>query len=344
MSKPWEFNKRNWYKVVSLIVVLSGIYVLWSFYQSSKLINLAGQLNSENKAEEALTLYTQAQRLAPYRTDLPKLISGAALIVQSNKEYGQLTGVDEEIENAEIQTLPPVSTPLEKVVAPGQVVIPVLMYHHIEVNPRPYNALWASLFVTPDQLNQQFKYLLDHHFHPIFLEELYSALKGTFILPDHPIVLTFDDGYRSFYTNAFPLLKKYHFKATQFMITAVTTYPAYSTWDQVIEMDRSDLVEMAAHTRHHPDLTQLSKASINIEVKGSKSDIEDHLHKPIHWFAYPYGTYNNTVIQAVKDAGFLGAASVIYGYKQSLDSIYLMPRIMVDGRFSINEFASRVNF
>lgn len=321
--------------IVLIVVILLGV--------SQYFVYQGDQAISKGDPETALPLYNRAKQIFPFRFDIEEKTRGAKLIQQSNLSYKQISEVDAEIENAEIQNIPSLSTlPSSRQLKQGEVVVPILMYHHIEANPRPYDPVYASLFVTPAQLDSQLQYLSSHNFNPISLDQLYQALNGNYVLPVNPVVLTFDDGYKSFYDNAFPLLKKYQFKAIEFVITNVTTYPAYLSWNQIIELDKSGLVEIGAHTRTHPSLNTLSKSGIDNEVKGSKSDIESHIGKTIHWFAYPYGTYNDLVISSVKDAGFTGAVSVIYSPVQSADKLYFLPRVMVDGRFSLDEFSKRL--
>lgn len=325
-------------KLLLIIVFVALIAVLgsWLYYQSEQLKNRADSLLKYGNAKDALAFYKRAQSTFPLRFDLANNISGTKLIIKSNQDYNRIT------ELAELQEPPPLTNLPSTIVAPNELFIPILMYHHIRINPMPGNPVWAALNVSPDQLDQQLSYLSTHNYHAITLDELSDALDGKISLPPNPIVLTFDDGYRNFYENAFPLLKKYHMKAVQFVITQVLGIPAYLTWDQIIEMDKSGLVEIGAHTRHHPNLPDLSQKEIVDEIKGSKLDLEKRLKKPVHWFAYPYGSYSPFIIQTVRDAGFKGAASTVYGTNQSKDNLYLFPRIMIDGRFSVDNIARRI--
>lgn len=316
----------------SLIIVGGS----WFYYQSSLLKKQADDLIKFGKAAEAMQLYEKAQKIFPLRTDIADDIEGAKLILSSNNDYGNITDF------AELQIPPPLSNLPAIVLAPNELFVPVFMYHHIRINPRPNDPVWAALNVSPDQLDQQLFYLNAHNYHTITLDELSDVLDGKISLPKNSIILTFDDGYRNFYENAFPLLKKYHMKAVQFVITQVVGIPAYLTWDQIIEMDKSGLVEIGAHTRHHPNLPDLSAVDIVDEIKGSKIDLEQHLKHQVNWFAYPYGSYSPFIIQTVKDAGFKGAASTVYGTNQSKDNLYLFPRIMIDGRFSVDNIAKRI--
>ncbi len=316
-----------------------GIIVGARFIQSEDYKIKADKLLKGGNADEAILLYKKALDAFPLRTDLQDDINGARLIAESELRYVQFY----DIGPAEFQREPPVSElpkigPLKK----EEVFVPILMYHHIRENPHPDNPVWAALHITPAFLDQQLTYLETHGFHIITLDDVYAAIFEGKTLPEKPVVLTFDDGYRTFYENAFPLLKKHNMKAINFVITQGVGASAYLTWDEIAEMDKSGLVEFGAHTRHHPNLPDLSRGSQVDEIKGSKADLEAHLNKKIDWFAYPYGSYSDFAITVVKEAGFKGAVSTIYGPIQSKDSLFLMHRIMVNGRYGLDNFTARV--
>ena len=332
-------GKRKKFRLIifTLLAVVITLVTAHFYYQSNRLVANANTLLKYGISQQALALYKKAQRTFPLRWDLADDIAGTELILQSEKDYGRIHDF------SELQEVPPITNLPSTRLNANQLFVPILMYHHIRINPQPNDPVWAALNVSPDQLNEQFSYFASHGYHTITLDELTDALDGKISLPANPIILSFDDGYRTFYTNAFPLLKKYNLKAVQFVITQVVGIDAYLTWPQIIEMDHSGLVEFGAHTRHHPNLPDLSEAAIVDEIQGSKSDLEQYLKKPVNWFAYPYGSYNAFIIQTVKDAGFKGAASTIYGTNQSKDVSYLFPRIMVDGRFTLDNIIKRIS-
>ncbi|MBR3622573.1 MAG: polysaccharide deacetylase family protein, partial [Selenomonadaceae bacterium] len=103
----------------------------------------------------------------------------------------------------------------------------VLNYHKIDnVN--------ISLSVPPAEFDKQMKYLKDNDYHTITPDELYASIEGREKLPENPVLITFDDGYADNYTNAYPILKKYDFKATIFVISSfVGNMDHYVTWDEV---------------------------------------------------------------------------------------------------------------
>lgn len=333
--------------LIFFLILLGFVSTGYAFYfQSEQFKKKADLLVRQNNPEDAIPLYERAHKLFPFRNDVVFDISKAKYISQQN-----LISEDKNQADAEVQAQVPVSpipivpivspTPVT-VVKPVSIAIPILMYHHIRINPQPRDSLWASLHVSPQQFEEQLKYLADHQYHPVSLNEIYGSLNGEGRLPEKPVVLTFDDGYRSFYDNAYPLLVKYHMKAVEFVITNVQQLPAYFTWEQAQTMNASGLIEFGAHTRNHPALTTVSQNDLVSEIKGSKNDLESHLKKTITWFAYPYGDYNTRVVNAVRDAGYIGAVTTNFGSVETMNTLYLLPRIMVDGRYSIKNFATRL--
>lgn len=323
-------------KIFIILLLVVFVFGYNRFHQSSLLKEQGKKLVKEGKAQEAVLLFLKARSLFPLRLDIEDDLEGARLILRSDIQYAEIYEI-----GAETQVVPP---SYWRGLVPGEIFVPVLMYHHIRENPLPDNLTWKVLNVSQKQLNDQLNYLSTHNFHAVFLTDVYQALNGKGNLPENPVVLTFDDGYRNFYDNAYPILKKYNMKAVQFVITAVVGSSPYLTWSQIAGMDKSGLVEFGAHTRHHPNLPDISNDLIIDEIAGSKKDLEAHLKKPIQWFAYPYGSYGrgDFIINTVKKAGFMGAVSTIYGAIQSKDSLYLMPRIGVDGRFTLDNLVQRI--
>lgn len=322
-----------------MIVSGLGIFAAVRFVQSEGFRIKADEQLKQGHAEEAILLYTKAQAAFPLRRDVQNDIEGARLILESDLNYIQFYSI-----GAQIQAQPPISElPVKRSLKAGELFVPILMYHHIGVNPKPGDPVWAALYITPESLENEFTYLDSHNFHVITLDELYSALSQGQSLPENPVVLTFDDGYRSFFDSAYPVLKKHNMKAIDFVITGAVGASAYLTWDEILQMDKSGLIQFGAHTRHHPNLPDLSQSLITEEIKGSKADLESHLGKKIDWFAYPYGSYNNFAISVVKDAGFKGAVSTIYSNIQTKDSLFLLPRIMANGMYGLDNFIMRVS-
>uniref|UniRef100_A0A7C1G2M2 Polysaccharide deacetylase family protein n=1 Tax=Thermomicrobium roseum TaxID=500 RepID=A0A7C1G2M2_THERO len=216
--------------------------------------------------------------------------------------------------------------------------VPILMYHYIRPRPGSDDPLGQRLSVDPATFQAQMDWLAQHGFTPITLSELAALRAGLIPAPPHPIVLTFDDGYRDFYQNAFPILRAHGFHATVFVVTGFVGQERYLTWDMIRELDRSGLVEIGAHTVHHPDLTTL--ANPESEIRGCKDALEHVLGHPVTAFAYPAGKFDARVETAVRAAGFRQAVTTQPRWATSGDDPLALPRLRVTGDLTLAQFAA----
>ncbi|MCX7622827.1 MAG: polysaccharide deacetylase family protein [Thermomicrobium sp.] len=218
--------------------------------------------------------------------------------------------------------------------------VPILMYHYIRPLPGPDDPVGQRLSVDPRDFADQMHWLATHGFTPITLSELVAIRQGSMPAPAKPIVLTFDDGYRDFYENAWPILRKYGFHATIFVITGFLDSPRYLTWDMVRELDRSETVEIGGHTVHHLDLTQLSDEELAAELATCAQDLERALGHPVSSFAYPAGRYDRRVEAATSRAGYRVAVTTQPGWATAGDDPLALPRIRIEGGITLDRFAS----
>lgn len=218
--------------------------------------------------------------------------------------------------------------------------VPILMYHYIGNNPNSADKERYVLSVPPDKFAEQMKYLSQNGYHTISLDTLYAALKKQVSLPPKPVILSFDDGYEDFFYNAFPILLQYRIRAVSFIPTGLMNQGYYLSWSQIRQMQASGLVSFEAHSVHHYNMTNLSDAALKAEVVDSKNILQQEVGVPVNFFAYPYGAYNTRVIQAVKQAGFVGSAATWAGKIQSEGTLYAMPRLRVGGGVDLNYFKS----
>ncbi len=239
------------------------------------------------------------------------------------------------------QTVEPTATASAPLAVPAvSQSVPILMYHYIRPKPGPDDPLGQALSVEPQEFAREMDWLAGHGFTTLTLAEFGEARAGHHPLPLRPVVLTFDDGYRDFYINAWPILLAHHFKATVFVITGVVGSPQYMTWDMLRELDRSGLVEVAGHSVHHLDLTQLNGSALVSEVTGCAHAIAQELGHPPVSFAYPAGRVNDAVVSAVRAAGFQFAVTTKPGAADASDPPWLLPRVRVRGDTTLDEFAA----
>ncbi|MBX5443869.1 polysaccharide deacetylase family protein [Sphaerobacter sp.] len=233
----------------------------------------------------------------------------------------------------------PAPTPTPTPEPQGQVVpVPILMYHYVRPDPGPGDPIGRDLSVSPERFAEQMAWLAQEGYTPITLGELADVRARRRALPPKPIVLTFDDGYRDFYTTAFPVLRQYGFKATLFVITGVVGQEPYVTWDMIAEIDRSGLVEIGSHTVSHNQLPSLGEAQVRAEAVDSKQVLEAHLGHPVRAFCYPVGRVDARSVAAVRDAGYEIAVTTQGGRATAEQDSLLLPRVRIHGGASMEQF------
>jgi len=215
------------------------------------------------------------------------------------------------------------------------------MYHYISTPPDGEGAVRRDLSVSPEQFAAQLAYLKQAGYTSVSLEDLALALMVGAPLPGHPIVLTFDDGYRDAYTNAYPLLKEYGFTGTFFLVTSYIDEgnPNYVTWQQVAEMSAGGM-SMEAHGYTHADMEGRDRDYLIWQMLGSKEAIEARTGKPVRFFCYPSGYYDDSAMQVLHELGYWGATTISLGQEHTSDSLFDLQRVRVRGAYSVERLAA----
>ncbi len=239
----------------------------------------------------------------------------------------------------------PTPTPEPTPLAEGlTALVPILMYHYVSTPPEGADAIRRDLSVTPAQFEDHLAYLRQAGYETITMTELAYALSGHTTLPPKPIILSFDDGYRDNYENAFPLLRKYGYTGIFFVFTQVidTYNVSYLTWEMVQEMHQAGM-EFGSHGYRHYDLSGRDVDFLVYEILGSKEAIEARIGEPVRFFSYPSGRYDELTIRVVESANFWGAVTTQWGALQSFDDRFEMHRIRVRGNDTPAELAEKLN-
>ncbi|MFP3869836.1 MAG: polysaccharide deacetylase family protein [Syntrophobacteria bacterium] len=197
----------------------------------------------------------------------------------------------------------------------GYQVVPILTYHH-------FCTRCSNLLCMPiDEFSRQMAFLEREGYRVITLRQMLKFLEYEATLPRKAVAITIDDGYRSAYTLAYPVLQRHNFKATLFIYTDfIGSSPNALTWEQLQEMARAGF-EVEAHTISHADLTRKLEGEgvdaycqrIRRELEVPRRLIEEHVGQQAVWLAYPYGRVNNLVITMAKEAGYRAAVTVRRG-------------------------------
>ncbi len=208
--------------------------------------------------------------------------------------------------------------------------LPIITFHAIDDSssviayaPTTFRKAMASLYET------------GHRALPLL--EALECLNRGLPFPERSFTITFDDGYESVYSQAFPILERYGWSATVFLTvgahghrTRSERLPSLSgremlSWGEAREMQRA-AITFGAHTLTHPDLTRLPSAQVEAEVRDSKSVIEDALGTPVATFAYPFGRYDRRCREIVR-GHFACACSDTLGLLHPQSDIHALERV-----------------
>lgn len=203
--------------------------------------------------------------------------------------------------------------------------VPVLMYHVIGDPPpgTPFTDLWVS----SSTLAAQMRWLDRHGYHVVTLQEIYDYWHGR-PLTSKPVVVSFDDGFHSDYTNAMPILARHRWAGTLNLALSHLSRANGFTPRMVRRMLASNW-ELDSHTRTHAYLPGLNAADLRDEVAGSRRILRSTFHVQVNFFCYPSGGYDANVIRAVRVAGYSGATTTEYGLA-SRSEPYTMDRIRIN--------------
>jgi peptidoglycan/xylan/chitin deacetylase (PgdA/CDA1 family) len=214
--------------------------------------------------------------------------------------------------------------------------VPILEYHAIQ--PPVSGSAYPQLFVPQADFVEQMKWLDDHGYEGVTLDQVENAWYAGGELPPKPVVLSFDDGYLSQYVAAFPALQHFHWPGVLNLVTEGADLPD----DDVKKMlDANPGWELASHTVHHLDLTTLDSSQLHEEVANSRKILQDRFGVRVNNFCYPSGQYDNTVIAAVKAAGYRGATSEVPGLATSAHP-YVLNRIQISLDDRLSGFVSKL--
>ncbi len=221
------------------------------------------------------------------------------------------------------------------------VKVPILVYHYVEFVKDQGDTIRKSLNIIPPIFENQIRTLKEEGYTFIMAADVGLFLDGKKPIPQKPVVITFDDGYEDFYTDVFPILKKHNVVATAYIISGVIGHKNYMNAHQLKEIASSGLVEIGAHSIHHPNLKALPKEAVEKEIFESKQMLERNLGIKVVSFAYPYGGYTDEAEKLVEKAGYTNAVSTKGGIIVNQKNRYVLFRIhpgIATGQELIKEF------
>ena len=238
----------------------------------------------------------------------------------------------------------PAATPTPTPAAlPEEAEVPILMYHYVSELPSDADVYRRDLTVSPEAFEAQLEYLDEAGYHPITLTDVYLYLTEGYPLPEKPVVLTFDDGYRDAYEVVFPKLLEHGFPGTFFVLATPAHFEseAYLTWSQMKEMSDAGM-DIQSHGRDHVDLRGRSYEFLVYQTLGIREAIDFHTGRIPRFFCYPSGRFDDDVIDVLESAGYWGAVTTEWGRTHTREDLFEMPRLRVRGGQSLEDFASEL--
>ncbi len=218
---------------------------------------------------------------------------------------------------------------------------PILMYHVI-ADP-PAHAPFPGLYIPPAEFAAQIHALAAAGFHSVTLDGLRRAWEGRGGLPRRPIVITFDNGYRTQFTRALPVLRSIKWVAVEnLQLSGLPPSQGGLTRHQVRALVAAGW-ELDTQGWSHADLPTLDPAALRHQVADARSELRRVYHVRVDWFCYPSGRYDQTVVDAVRAAGFVGSTTVSRGWARATDDPFRLPRIRVLGGTSPGQLLTLIN-
>jgi len=234
--------------------------------------------------------------------------------------------------------------------AGGGSAVPILMYHEITTTPASGFRFYS---VTPEAFGQQMRFLARAGYSTLSLDDLAHRSVSRALLPSHPVIITFDDGFRSCIEHAVPHLERFGFSATFFVVAGLVG--GTSDWLREslgLELPLADWRMLrwlagrgftcGAHSLSHPHLTRLSPDARRHELAASKRLLEAQLERPVAHLAYPYGEYDPEIRAMAQELEYRTACAVRGGLAGTDGDMYALRRIAVGGNDSLLDFAFRV--
>lgn len=209
--------------------------------------------------------------------------------------------------------------------------IPILTYHSIDGSN-------SVISTAPNIFRRQMRFLRENNYNVLSLSKLVELFTQNKTIVPKTVTITFDDGFRNFYTQAFPVLEEYGFDATVFLVAdfcgkhndwagnpSALPRSELLSWREIKELNENG-IEFGSHTRTHPDLTRISNTEARRELTESKSIIEEKLGTKVSTFAYPFGKYNPQ-IKRIAEYNYDAACSVNLGKTQPDSDFFSLARI-----------------
>ena len=227
--------------------------------------------------------------------------------------------------------------------------IPILMYHSIESMPK--STVMRSLHVPPKRFKFQMWLLNILGYKGLSIKELKPYLNGT--KQGKVVGITFDDGYQNNLINAAPILKKYNFSATCYIVSkrigssniwdldkGITQRPLMTSNEIKDWLDLG--MDIGAHSQTHANLIAISEDKAFKEIVECKAELENIFKIVIEDFCYPFGRFNESICKIANKAGYVTATTMLRGRVNHKSNMFQLPRMPINHRTLPHLFLAKI--
>ena len=226
----------------------------------------------------------------------------------------------------------PTSTPEFIFQGPGNVTVPILLYHHIGISLKG-----SSYYISREEFDKQMALLYAWGYKTIKVEQLVEAINHGAQLPVKPIILTFDDGGETVYTDALPIMQPYGFTGTDYIVYNYIGAGLFMDRDQIRGLHEAGW-EIGSHSVSHIELPTRPGKQMD-EIVSSRWRLESYLDMPIRSFAYPFGAYDKDSLYFVHYAGYIAAMGLGDESVQGKENLFYLYRQSITAETSLGSFA-----
>jgi len=228
----------------------------------------------------------------------------------------------------------------------GYQTVPVIAYHKFSKTKAD------AMTVTENAFEQQMRFLKENGYRVITMDEFFGFLDFQSQIPKKSVVITMDDGWRSAYEIAFPILKKYGYPATLFVYTDLIFQSDKTLdWNLIAEMSKNG-IDVQCHSKTHRNLDRRESResfreyfeAVKKELTESAKIVKRRLNKDVRYLAYPYGDTNHLVVALVVKLGYQGAFTVERESNPFFVDPYRIKRSMIYGNFDLKDFENNLTF
>jgi len=236
-------------------------------------------------------------------------------------------------------------------------VLPILMYHSISDDPETGVSSYYRTCTSPGRFAEQMNWLAANGWKGVSLRDGLAWLAEGKGGSDKPVALTFDDGFRDFYTAAVPAMRKVDFRATMYLVTDFVGLRGAPgefkgrpclTWDDVRDL-HADGFEFGSHTASHPELIRVDRGELLRQLTASRDAIVHHLNEPVTSFAYPYAfptaypEFMAHLMDTLRSTGYKNCVTTCIGRARNGSDRFLLPRLPVNQDDDTDLFATKTN-